>query len=636
MRKESGLLFTLALLIAPSPLVAQDVRVQVATQEPPYYAGEPVVVQFTVEGFDEQPEPTCEMQLEKPAPSLRGQMAGTTPSVFSQIIQRNGQLYQAKSITYRIDYLVTADQPGEYTVGPFAIKQGRKDSRVESLKMTFQEVPANPNMRVRLLLPDKPLYPDQRVPVRIEWWYAGDFDDVLKLRIYSPLFDQFRFAPDPQPQRGASRLPIDTKDGSLGLTAETREEELDGKRFPVVTATRTLIPDRVGEFALTPIAATARKVTEWARDRSPFGDLDSGFGGSLFRDLMGDRRRPASTELVRALGEPQKVIVNPFPLESRPLPVACQICWPQTPRQKQNSHDKRDIRLQRSNSRSGCHGPSHTGSSSVAKAPSRASRPDLRRGHVAGVVAAANERPAGDLQKAHAARRPTQFREFFGRQVTGHGQQAAAVGLEVLAQRQEVHLPVAQVGQHVQDLLLSLADTQHQPALGFDRRVQSLDALQQFQRPAIIRFGPAQAAVQSRHRLGVMIEDVGGCGGNSLQCLWATDEVGRQYLDARPGSLADRQHALAEVIGAAIRQIIPRDRGNDDVPQAQPRSRLRDSPRFIRIGRLGFAPRHRAETAGTGADVAQNHEGGGPLRVALHAVRATGVVADRLQVQFVH
>ena len=186
---------------SPRSSPAQDVRVQVATQEPPYYVGEPAVIQFTVEGFDEQPEPTCEMTPEKPTPALRGQMAGANPSVFSQIVQRNGQLYQAKSITYRIDYLITADQPGEYTVGPFLIKQGKKESRVQPLTISFQAVPDDPNMRVRLILPDKPVYPDQRIPVRIEWWYAGDFDDVLKLRIYSPLFDQFRFAPDPQPAR---------------------------------------------------------------------------------------------------------------------------------------------------------------------------------------------------------------------------------------------------------------------------------------------------------------------------------------------------------------------------------------------------------------------------------------------------
>ena len=104
------------------------VRVQVATQETPYYAGEPVAIQFNVEGFDAQPEPTCEMKPEKPVPGLRGQMAGANPSVFSQIVQQNGQLYQAKSITYRIDYLVTADRPGDFTVGPFTIKQGKKES----------------------------------------------------------------------------------------------------------------------------------------------------------------------------------------------------------------------------------------------------------------------------------------------------------------------------------------------------------------------------------------------------------------------------------------------------------------------------------------------------------------------------
>ncbi|NUQ62554.1 MAG: BatD family protein [Pirellulales bacterium] len=316
---KAGPLVALALVLAPGLLAAEDVRVEVARQEPPYYVGEPAVIQFTVEGFDEQPQPTCEMVPEKTVKALRGQMAGASPSVFSQIIQRNGQLYQAKSITYRIDYLVTADQPGDYTIGPFVIRQRKKEARVQALSMAFQAVPDDPDMRIRLILPDKPVYPDQRVPVRIEWWYAGDFEDILKLRIHSPLFDQFRFAPDPQPARGSSRLPIETKEGSLALAAEAREEESDGRRFTVVSATRTLIAERAGEFPLAPITATVRKATGWARSRSPFGDPgDSGFGGSLFGDLMGDRRRPASTALVRAGGEPQKLVVRPFPLEGRP------------------------------------------------------------------------------------------------------------------------------------------------------------------------------------------------------------------------------------------------------------------------------------------------------------------------------
>jgi hypothetical protein len=320
MERSTGFPFLLATwLAATTPLFAQDVRVKVAAQKPPYYIGEPVLLQFNVEGFDEQPEPSCAMDQKKPVPGLRGQLAGANPSVFSQIVQRNGRVYQAKTITYRLDYLVTADQPGDYLVGPFVIKQGNRQARVDAVQMTFESVPEDPNMRVRLVLPDKPVYPDQRVPVGIEWWYAGDFDEILKLRIHSPLFDKFHFAPDPEPTRRTSRLPIDTKDGQLQLVAEAREEEYEGRLFTVVSATRTLIPDRVGEFPLDPITATLRKATAWARERSVFDDFDDfGFGDSLFRDMIGERRRPTRTALIRAVGEPQTLAVKPFPIDGRP------------------------------------------------------------------------------------------------------------------------------------------------------------------------------------------------------------------------------------------------------------------------------------------------------------------------------
>jgi hypothetical protein len=45
---------------------------------------------------------------------------------------------------------------------------------------------------------------------------------------------------------------------------------------------------------------------------------DFGFGGSMFRDLMEDRRRPSRTELGRAIGEPQTLVVKPFPQNGQP------------------------------------------------------------------------------------------------------------------------------------------------------------------------------------------------------------------------------------------------------------------------------------------------------------------------------
>ena len=315
------LTYVLIVFLLVSALRAQDVRVEVASQDPPHYVGEPVVIQFTADGFDEQPEPTCaiDTQSGQLADGLRGQMGGINPSVFSQIIQRNGQLFQSKRVTFQIQYLITADQAGDYQVGPFVIQQGNKQAHVDAVSMSFQTVPLDPAMQVRLTLPDKPVYPDQRVPVTIEWCYAEDFDNVLKLSIYSPLFDEFRFALDPPPSRRGAELPIDTKDGRVSLAATVQERQIDGRRFEVVSATRTLVPDRVGEFTVGPIAATLRRATEWAKSRSPFGDFDDAFGGSLLREMMqGQGRRPARTALVRAVGQPLKLIVNPFPLAGRP------------------------------------------------------------------------------------------------------------------------------------------------------------------------------------------------------------------------------------------------------------------------------------------------------------------------------
>ena len=304
----------LTVLLLCSQLGAQDVTVDVARQEPTYYVGEPAVIQFTVKGFDERPEPTCKLKV--PVPGLRGQMVAANPSIFSRVIEQGGKLYRQTSVSFQIQYLVTADKPGDYEIGPFVIKQGQKEVTADSLEMSFKEVPQDPDMRVQLKLPDKAIYPDQRVPVGIEWWYAGDFENVQKLRIYSPLFDQFRFGPDQQPKRRSAQLPIDTKDGTIGLAAEVREETVDDKQFTVVSATRTLIPDRPGEFPFAPITATLRKVTKWEQQRSILDDF--GFNDSFFRDAMNDRRRAARTELVTAIGKPLKLVVKQFPTEGRP------------------------------------------------------------------------------------------------------------------------------------------------------------------------------------------------------------------------------------------------------------------------------------------------------------------------------
>jgi hypothetical protein len=292
--------------------VAQMAQVQL--QGPPYFAGDPMAIQFTLSGFDQSPEPQCTIETQ-PA-GLRVQRRSISPNVMSRTTIINGKVSQQTTVTWQVTYLLTANRPGRVTVGPFLFKQGSKEARVEAETIDFGEVPTDPDMRIRLLVDDRPVYPSERVPITIEWWYAGDLDNVRQLTIHSPLFDDFRFAPDPQPRRDTNQLPIDTSEGRIPLNAEARRETWKGKEYTVFAAKRVMIPDRPGQFELDPITVTVRKVTAWAQQRSPFDDM--GFGSSLLRDVMGNRRRPASTELTRATGDPLTVTIKSFPQAGRP------------------------------------------------------------------------------------------------------------------------------------------------------------------------------------------------------------------------------------------------------------------------------------------------------------------------------
>lgn len=303
-----GVLFAVAV---PTIGFAQDIRVQLATEEAPHYVGIPAIVQLKVQGLEANPEPTCIAKVS--SDSIKANLIALNPQISRQIYQSGNQRRIVEQATYTIQFRVTADKPGDYQIGPFEIKQGSTSKTVESIEMSFEGVPETEDMRVKLKLPES-AYPDQRVPVGIEWWFAGETDNLNELNISASFFDQFRFTADQPPRRGDSQIPIQTKDGKVMLAATARSETVDGKTFTVVSAKRTMIPDRPGQFDLEPITATIELVTQWQRRRGGFG----GFGGSLFEDAFGGGRRPAKTQRFRAVGDPVSLVVKPFPKSDQP------------------------------------------------------------------------------------------------------------------------------------------------------------------------------------------------------------------------------------------------------------------------------------------------------------------------------
>ena len=104
------------------------------------------------------------------------------------------------------------------------------------------------------------------------------------------------------------------------------------------------------------------------------------------------------------------------------------------------------------------------------------------------------------------------------------------VGLEILADGQEIDVGRAHVVHHLQDLALLLAEAHHDPGLGEQGRVQLLDLLQQAQGVEVAGTR-ADGAVEARHGLEIVVVDVGPGRDDRLDRTRLAQEVGGQDLD---------------------------------------------------------------------------------------------------------
>ena len=288
----------IAVHLLGSQVMAQ--QAQLSQQEGPYYVGEPILIRVTAKDFEEDPPPQC--QPGTLSAGLSVELAGVRPSVssFTQVI--NGRVSTRRTVVYAFDFHATATKPGTYRIPPFTVSGGGHKAKTNATDLVIQTIQSDGDMRVVLGLPGGAIYPGQRVPIEIQWWYAGDVKDVRNLVIRSPLFDQFSFV-DEAFTRGDTVLPIQTKQGVLQIKANVDRRTLDGRTFIVLSAKRQLIVDKTESVQLAPITASVEKVTRWGR----------GFFG---------RREPAATAKLRAVGKPQTLTVRSLPLDQAPASFA--------------------------------------------------------------------------------------------------------------------------------------------------------------------------------------------------------------------------------------------------------------------------------------------------------------------------
>lgn len=127
----------------------------------------------------------------------------------------------------------------------------------------------------------------------------------------------------------------------------------------------------------------------------------------------------------------------------------------------------------------------------------------------------------------------------------------------------------------------------------------------------------------------VVVEDVRAGIHDQLECPVAIVEIrDEDFDDDFRVYLADGADGFAEMLGSTVFQVVSGDGGDDDVLEVHTRGGLGDASRFVGLEGVGFGCFDGAETAGAGALVTGNHEGGGALSPALPAVWALSFFAD--------
>ncbi len=275
---------------------APQVRVQLSA--PPHFVNEPIEVQLVAQGFAREPDPDVSIE----SPGARLELLGMSPNVSSSITIIGGRVTRTETVRFVYRYQLVAARPGRYRVGPFRVAQGQLAASAAALTLDVSAVPASDRLRIRLVLPETPIYPGQRVPIGIEWSIAAELRERLhRYRIRSPLFDRsdvFRFL-DAETAPGSAELTLETAAGQVSLPAEIRTERIGEVEFFVVTAERTLVPLTPGTFDVGAASVVVDVITHWRRDF---------FAG----------RVPERVRKQRAEDLPRRLVVREIPTQGRP------------------------------------------------------------------------------------------------------------------------------------------------------------------------------------------------------------------------------------------------------------------------------------------------------------------------------
>lgn len=249
---------------------------------------------------------------------------------------------------------------------------------------------------------------------------------------------------------------------------------------------------------------------------------------------------------------------------------------------------------------------------------------------VVGVIATADERAGFDVAEAEMFAVALEFGEFLEGNIANDGKVLEA-GAEVLAEGEDVDEVFSQQGHGMAHFLEAFAEAEHEAALGGDFRVTELGMAEHIE--AALKAGAeADLFVEAGHGFGVVIEDVGAGIEDDVHRRMGALKIGNEDFDAAAGNaVADGVDGGGKQGGPAVGLVIAIDAGDDGEAEAHAGDGFGDAVGFVVIDGERGALLDGAEAAAAGAEVAEDHEGGGAAVPAVADVGTGGAFADGVQ-----
>lgn len=301
--RRTGLVVAASVLVVACAVDALAQQAVLQIEPGPYSTGVPIALHIVADDFDEDPTP--DVSAEAP-PRSRLEFLQTRPQVSSMMSIVNGRMTQSRTVRFAFVHQLTINAPGTYTIGAFTVSQNGKTAATKPLTLVVTDMPETKGQRLRVKMPDHPIFIGERVPVTVEWWTEqGLADRLLNQRLSVPLFldtSHFQFFDEERP---ASRITIavEMPGGTEEIPADVQTATDEGKSWSIRSFSRTLIPVASGRFQIEPASLFCEEAVQFQRD------------------IFG-QRVATQTRKLRVSGEPVTLEVQPVPTAGRPASFA--------------------------------------------------------------------------------------------------------------------------------------------------------------------------------------------------------------------------------------------------------------------------------------------------------------------------